>query len=330
MNEREIGTGPLPRIDTSQGTRRAVIVAFAGNLVITAAKFVGAYFSGSVAMFAEGLHSVVDTFNQVFLYLGLALQERPATPQHPFGYGKERFFWSFVAAIFIFASGAMVSLYEGVDKWLHPHPLHNVLWGLGTLAFSFVLEALSFRVCYQELKERAQAAGKSVMTYFVTNNDPTLTAVVVEEGAAQIGILIAAAGVGLSAWSGNPRFDAAASIGIGLLLTYLAYQLGKRSRSLLIGQGASQEELDEIQRVFAAAPFVEQVIDCFTMQLGPDELLLAAHLYFKRDLSIYDMEDRLDELEAELTRAVPALKRIFLEAENAETVERKLKRGQTI
>ena len=312
------------------GTRKTVIVAFAGNLVITVAKFIGAYFSGSVAMFAEGLHSVVDTFNQVFLFLGLALQDRPASDRHPFGHGKERFFWSFVAAIFIFTTGAVVSMYEGITKFITPHPLSNVSWGLGTLAFSFVMEALSFRVCYAELKDRADKAGKPVFAYFMTASDPTLTAVVVEEGAAQVGIAIAIAGVSASVLTGNPRWDAVASIAIGVLLMYLAFLLGKRSRSLLLGQGAEPEELEAILAVFEASPFVEQVVDCFTLQLGPEELLLAAHLHFKRDLSLYDMEDRLDDIEEALTVAVPSLKRIFLEAENAEKVERKVRRGQTI
>jgi cation diffusion facilitator family transporter len=313
-----------------EGTRKTVLVAFAGNLIITVAKFIGAYFSGSVAMFAEGLHSVVDTFNQVFLYLGLALEDRPASDQHPFGHGKERFFWSFVAAIFIFTTGALVSLYEGITKFFDPHPLHNVVWGLGTLAFSFVMEALSFRVCYSELKTRALKAGKSTWLYFMTTNDPTLAAVVVEEGAAQVGIAIAIAGVSMSVLTNDTRWDAAASIGIGILLMYLAYLLGNRSRSLLLGQGAAPDELVAIHAVFEASPYVDQVIDCFTMQLGPDELLLAAHLYFRRDLSLFEIEDRLDEIEEALTDAVPTLKRIFLEAENAETVERKMKRGQAI
>lgn len=312
------------------GTRKTVVVAFAGNLVITIAKFIGAYFSGSVAMFAEGLHSVVDTFNQVFLYLGLALQDRPASDRHPFGHGKERFFWSFVAAIFIFTTGSLVSLYEGVTKFFSPHPLENVAWGLATLGFSFVMEALSFRVCYQELKERADKAGKGVLAFFMTSNDPTLAAVVVEEGAALVGISIAMLGIGLSVVLHDARWDAIASILIGVLLMVLAVMLGQRSRSLLLGQGAGPEELEAINEVFAASAFVEQVIDCFTMQLGPDELLLAAHLYFRRDASIYEIEDQLDEIEEALTRRVPSLRRIFLEAENADTVERKRRRGQAI
>ena len=312
------------------GTRKTVLVAFAGNLAIATAKFIGAYFSGSVAMLAEGLHSVVDTFNQVFLWLGLALQDRPPDDQHPFGHGKERFFWSFVAAIFIFATGSMVSLYEGVSKWLEPHQISNVSWAFATLTFSFAMEALSFRVCYQELAGRARKAGKGVWDYFMTTNDPTLAAVIVEEGAAQVGISIAMAGLGMAVLTGNPRWDAAASVAIGVLLMYLAYLLGRRSRSLLLGQGASAEELAAIQTIFAASPYVDQVIDCFTMQLGPDELLLASHLSFRRDLSIGEIEDRLDDIEAALTRAVPTLKRIFLEAENADKVKRKLERGQTI
>jgi cation diffusion facilitator family transporter len=311
------------------GTRKAVIVAFIGNVAITIAKFVGAFFSGSVAIFAEGLHSVVDTFNQVFLYLGLHLQERPASDKHPFGYGKERFFWSFVAAIFIFASGALVSFYEGAEKFRHPEPLRDLGWALGVLAFAFVAEFLSFRVSYGELRERAREAGKGVWAHLRTTRDPTLAAVFVEESAALVGILIALAGVGLTALTGNGRFDAAASIAIGALLTFLAFLLGARSRSLLLGQGALPEELEAIQRIFAESAFVEQVIDCYTMQLGPDELLLAAHLQIRRDLSTQEIEARMDALEQDLAAAVPSLKRVFLEAENAEEVERKIEEGKT-
>lgn len=318
-----------PSASSVEGTRRAVVVAFFGNLAIAIAKFVGAYFSGSVAILAEGLHSVVDSFNQIFLYLGLHFQERPATDTHPFGYGKERFFWSFIAAIFIFATGAVVSFYEGWSKWLHPEPLHDVRWALGVLAFAFVSEAASLRVAYAELAERAKEAGKGTLSFLITTRDPTLAAVVVEESAALLGIAVAAAGVGLAAWTGNARWDAAASVGIGLLLTFLAFMLGGKSRSLLLGQGALPEELERMQAIFEASPDVEKVIDLYTMQLGPDELLLAAHLQIRRDLSTQDIEDRLDAIEQELARAVPSLKRIFLEAENAEDVARKIGEGQT-
>ncbi|MNS14949.1 Ferrous-iron efflux pump FieF [compost metagenome] len=311
------------------GTRKAVVVAFIGNLIIAVAKFVGAFFSGSVALFAEGLHSVVDSFNQVFLYLGLHLQSRPASPTHPFGYGKERFFWSFIAAIFIFATGAVVAFHEGWAKWQHPEPLSDVRWALGVLAFAFVAEALSLRVSYVELARRAKEAGKNTLAFLVTTRDPTLAAVVVEESAALLGILVAATGVGLAWWTGDGRYDAAASICIGALLTGLAFMLGGKSRSLLLGQGALPEELALIEAIFEASPDVEKVIDCYTMQLGPDELLLAAHLQIPRNLSTQQIEDRLDAIEQDLARAVPALKRIFLEAENAEEVAKKIGEGQT-
>ena len=313
------------------GTRRAVAVAFAGNLVIAVAKFVGAFFSGSVALFAEGLHSVVDSFNQVFLYLGLALQERPASPTHPFGYGKERFFWSFIAAIFIFATGAVVSFHEGWAKWQHPEPLLDLRWAIGVLAFAFVAEAASLRVSYVELAARAQEAGKGTLAFLITTRDPTLAAVVVEEGAALVGILIATGGVVMTSLTGDGRWDAAASIGIGFLLTGLAFMLGGKSRSLLLGQGAQPEELALIEGIFAESPDIEKVIDCYTMQLGPDELLLAAHLQIRRDLSTQEIEDRLDAIEQALARAVPEelRGRVVAVAENAEDVARKIGQGQT-
>lgn len=310
-------------------TRKAVIVAFFGNLAIAIAKFIGAGLSGSASLFAEALHSVVDTFNQVFLYLGLRLQERPANEKHPFGYGKERFFWSFIAAIFIFATGAVVSFHEGLTKWGHPEPLRDVGWALGILGFAFVAEALSLRVSYRELARQAREAGKYVLTHLRTTRDPTLAAVVVEESAALVGLVIAAAGIVLTLLTGDGRYDAAGSMGIGVLLTVLAFMLGDKSRSLLLGQGALPEELDRIRAIFRESPDVEKVIDLFTMQLGPDELLLAAHLQIPPDLSTQEIERRLDAIEQELASAVPTLKRIFLEAENAAEVAKKLRHGQT-
>jgi divalent metal cation (Fe/Co/Zn/Cd) transporter len=204
-----------------------------------------------------------------------------------------------------------------------------VRWALGVLAFAFVAEAASLRVAYVELAERATEAGKGVWRFLVTTRDPTLAAVVVEESAALLGIVIAAAGVTAAHLTGNGRWDALASVGIGLLLTGLAFLLGGKSRSLLLGQGALPEELDAIQAIFEASPDVEKLIDCYTMQLGPDELLLAAHVQIRRDLSTMEIEDRLDAIEQALAAAVPSLKRIFLEAENAEDVARKIDEGRT-
>lgn len=311
-----------------EGTRKAVVVAFFGNLAIAVAKFVGAAMSGSVALFAEGLHSVVDTFNQVFLYLGLHLESRPASDKHPFGFGKERFFWSFVAAIFIFDTGAVVSLHQGIVRWQHPEPLEHAMWGWGVLGFAFVAEAVSLRVTLAELARQSGASGLSLLKALLTTRDTTLVAVAVEEGGALAGIVIAATGFGLALATGDSRFDAAASIGVGLLLTVLAFYLGAQNRALLLGQGARPEEIASIHAIFEASPDVEKVIDLYTMQLGPNELLLAAHLQIRRDLSTRDIEDRLDAVEQALAAAVPTLKRIFLEAENADDAARRIDEGQ--
>lgn len=299
-------------------TRRAVVVAFGANLAIALAKGAGAALSGSVALFAEALHSLVDTLNQVFLFLGIALENRPASPKHPFGHGKERFFWSFVAAIFIFATGAVVAIVEGLEKWRHPMPLEAPQWAFAALAFAAVAEGASLVFSLRALAKEAGPGG--LWRALLDTRDATLAGVVVEEGAALLGVGIAAAGIAASLVTGDARFDAAASIAIGLLLTGLAFMLGAKSRALLIGQGASEAELEAIQAIFASSSVIEQVVDCYTMQLAPDALLLAAHLQIRRELSTAEIEDALDAVEQRLSAAVPALKRIFLEAENAETL----------
>lgn len=299
-------------------TRGAVSVAFAANLAIALAKGTGAFFSGSVGLFAEALHSLVDTLNQVFLFLGIALEARPASPKHPFGHGKERFFWSFVAAIFIFATGAVVSIHEGLAKWHHPAPIESPGWAFAALAFAAVAEALSLAYALRALGKSAGPQG--LWRTLVETRDATLAGVVVEEGAALVGVAIAAGGIAGTLATGDGRFDAGASIAVGLLLTGLAFMLGAKSRALLIGQGASPEELEAIQRVFADSSVIEEVVDCYTMQLAPESLLLAAHLQIRRGLSTSEIEDALDAVEQRLAAAVPALSRIFLEAENAETL----------
>lgn len=298
-----------------EGTLKTVLVALAGNMAIAVAKFVGAFFTGSTALLAEGLHSVVDTFNEVFLFLGLHLQKRPATPKYPLGFGRERYFWSFVAAMFIFAGGSLVSLYEGVEKFFHPHPIANLPWAIGTLAFALAAEGYSFYVGFSEFSGRADDLEMALYPYFKITRDPTLLTVILEDAGAIVGILIATVGILGTFLTGDGRWDGAASIGIGLVLAVLAFVLGGRSRSLLLGVSAAPFVQDVIDEVLCDAPFVARVTEAFTIQFAPSELVLAAHLVVSDDQPISKIGPQLDALERRLQEEVPTLKRIFFEVE---------------
>lgn len=298
-----------------EGTLKTVLVALGGNLAIAAAKFVGAFFTGSTALLAEGLHSVVDTFNEVFLFLGLHLQKRPATPKYPLGFGRERYFWSFMAAMFIFAGGSLASLYQGVDRVLHPHPIQNLPWAIGVLAFSLAAEGFSFYVGFGEFRGRAEQLDLELYPYFKLTRDPTLLTVVLEDAGAIVGILIASLGILGSSLTGDGRWDGAASIGIGLVLAVLAFVLGGRSRSLLLGVSAAPFVQEVIDEVLCDAPFVARVTEAFTIQFAPAELVLAAHLVVSEDQPISKIGPQLDALEKRLQEEVPTLKRIYFEVE---------------
>src|SRR4026208_2186985 len=221
----------------------AVLGALFANGLITVLKFMAAVVTGSSGMMAEALHSLADTTNQVFLLLGLRFYKRPASSKHPFGYGKERFFWSFIAAIFIFGVGATYALYEGVAKLRHPHPPENLQWAYWVLAISFVLEAGSICLAiYQEVKE-AHHEGQTFFEYLRDSKDPTAKTVIFEDSAALLGIVIAAAGLYLTEHHAGPGggayWDGLASIFIGLVLAVVAFVLARTSRGLLLGEAAN-------------------------------------------------------------------------------------------
>jgi cation diffusion facilitator family transporter len=304
-----------------EGTRRAVVAAFFLNLAIAASKFVAAYFSASTAMFAEALHSLADTFNQVFLYLGLTLEERKPDPRHPFGYGRERYFWSFVAAVFIFVAGALASLYEGYEKWHHPTPLGDVRWAAVVLVVAFVLEGASFRIGLKALQEGAREAGMGTWAAFKASRDPTLAAVLLEDGAALVGILLAGAGLGLGWWTGVPRWDAAGSIAVGLLLAVAALVLGRRSHALLIGMAAAPADRERIRAVFDRAPEVEELVSAYTILMSPSQLFLAADVRLREDLDTTAVAEVIDRLHAELRREVHGLAKIFIEVQAPSRVQ---------
>jgi cation diffusion facilitator family transporter len=295
-------------------SHKTVYIALAANAGIGVAKLAGGLISGSSAMLAEAAHSAADTTNQLLLLASLNLAERPADEAHPFGYGKERFFWSFLAAVSIFVSGALFSIYEG---------LHRILGGGGkeggvgiafaVLAVGFVLEGSSLIRAARQTGSEAQSRRRSFARHLRVSRDPTVKTVVFEDSAAVIGLLLAAIGLGLTEITGSVVWDGAASVAIGVLLAVVAFVLGRDTKGLLIGEGALPEEREAIDRVFEEHPGVGSVEDLLTMALGPASLLVAARLDFIPDLDSDAVEAASDELEQSLRKAVPEVTEVFLD-----------------
>ena len=303
----------------------AVLGALFANGLIAILKFFGAVVTGSSGMMAEAFHSVADTTNQVFLLLGLRFYKRPASTKHPFGFGKERFFWSFIAAIFIFGVGATYAIYEGIEKLRHPHPPTNLNWAYWVLGISFVLESGSIALAlYQEINE-AHHEGLTFGQYLRESKDPTAKTVLFEDSAALIGIVIAATGLVLTDYQvggqAGAYWDGLASIIIGLVLAVVAFVLARSSRGLLLGEAANPKVLKAIQSAIESHPNVEGVVELLTMHLAPKQILINAHVKLQPDLSTSDIEKAIIEIEERIKRAEPKVEMIFLEAARGDQVD---------
>lgn len=296
----------------------AVVGALFANGLIAILKLVAAVITGSSGMMAEALHSVADTTNQIFLLLGLRFYKRPASDKHPFGYGKERFFWSFIAAIFIFGVGATYAIYEGIQKLAHPHAPTNLGWAYGVLAISFVLEGGSIALAiYQEVKE-AHHEGLTFAEYLRESKDPTAKTVLFEDSAALIGIVIAATGLLLTDYqvggAAGAYWDGLASIIIGLVLAVVAFVLARSSRGLLLGEAANPKVLTAIKKAIESHPNVDRVVELLTMHLAPKQILINAHVRLRSELRTDEIVKSIEEVEERIKNAEPKVEMIFLEA----------------
>lgn len=295
----------------------AVLGALFANGLIAILKLVAALITGSSGMMAEAFHSVADTTNQVFLLLGLRFYKRPASDKHPFGYGKERFFWSFIAAIFIFGVGATYAIYEGINKLAHPHAPTNLGWAYSVLAISFVLEMGSIGLAiYQEVKE-AHHEGLSFVDYLRESKDPTAKTVLFEDSAALIGIVIAAAGILLTDFqvggAAGAYWDGVASIIIGLVLAVVAFVLARSSRGLLLGEAANPKVLAAIKQAIEEHPNVERVCELLTMHLAPKQILINANIRLRPELRTDEIVKSVEEIEERIKSAERKVEMIFLE-----------------
>ncbi|HVJ41815.1 MAG TPA: cation diffusion facilitator family transporter [Dongiaceae bacterium] len=291
-------------------SKAAIYAALAGNLAIAATKFAAAFWSGSGAMLGEAIHSTVDTGNQILLLYGLRRAARPPDKRHPFGYGMEFYFWAFIVAILIFAFGGALTIYEGIVRLSRPSELVDPWLNFVVFGFAFIFEFLPFLAAWRQFSKTEGAS--SPITALFRSKDPGIFAVLMEDGAAVIGLVIAAAGLGLTLLTRTPIYDAGASIVIGCLLIGAAIILAGETRSLLIGESASPRTLRRIRRILSQDERVQGIGDLLTMHFGPEDVLLALSVDFQDNLSVAEVEGAIEEITADLKRKIPRLQRIFL------------------
>ena len=296
---------------SSHESKRAILAALLANLGIAVAKFVGFAFTMSSAMLAEGVHSLADTGNQLLLLLGGRRSRRDATEQHQFGFGRERFFWAFVVSIVLFTLGSMFAIYEGVEKIIHPHQLESAGWAIAILGFAFLLESFSFRTAIAEARP-AKGSG-SWLAYIRRSKAPEVPVVLLEDAGALVGLAIALAAIGLDTLTGDARWDGIGTLAIGLLLGVIAAVLCIEMKSLLIGDAADPEDQTALGDAIRSAASVEKLIHLRTEHIGPEEILVAAKVEFRGDLTMSQLAEVIDAVELDVRAAVPNATRIFLE-----------------
>ncbi|GLW61812.1 transporter [Actinomadura rubrobrunea] len=301
---------------SAEGGAKAIVAALGANLGIAASKFVAFAFTGSSSMLAESIHSVADSGNQVLLLLGRKRSQRARTPQHPFGYGRERYFYAFVVAVVLFTVGAAFSLYEGYhkihDALEHPdHELESPAWAFGVLIVAILLEAFSFRTA---IKESNPLRGDKSWWQFIRHaKAPELPVVLLEDLGALVGLILALGGVTMATLTGNLVWDGVGTIAIGLLLGTIAVILAIETKSLLIGEGAGPEVERQIIDALESVDQVDHVMHIRTEYLGPEELLIAAKIAVNHDDTAADVARGIDAAEAQVRQRFPHARLIYLE-----------------
>ena len=288
-------------------------VAIAGDVAIAVAKFFVAAVTGSSAMLTEGVHSLVDTGNELLLLYGVRRGQRAVDEWHPFGYGKTTYVWSLIVALSVFSVGGGVSVYEGIISLNEPPKLADPTWNYMVLGVAAVFQGLSWRVSQKEL-DTHRHTGESLWRASQRDMDVLVFTVFVEDSAALIGIAIAALGVGLSHALSNPYFDPAASVLIGLVLIASAALLARKSVSLLVGVSLDRDQLGQLRKIIIADPAVESLGHLLTMRLGPDSVLLTAAVRFQRRLSLDEVEHAIERLEIAIKVSCPAILHLYLES----------------
>lgn len=299
---------------SDSGSKTVILAALAGNSLIAVSKFVASVFTGSTAMFAEGIHSVIDTGNQGLLLFGMRQAKKPPDAKYPFGYGKEIYFWSFMVAVLLFTLGAGISIYEGVEKILHPHEIGHPYVNYAVLILAILFEGTSWLIAAKEFRRIKGSWG--VLETVRRGKDPNKFLVLFEDTAAIAGLLLALAGLGLVQLTGITLFDGIASIGIGLILAFSSVWLAVETKGLLIGEAANQYVVEDIHQILEADPAVDRVNEVPTMHIGPEFVLATISLRFKPDLSGQQLQDAIARMDLKIKKQCPTVKRVFIEAEH--------------
>lgn len=292
------------------GDLRAVLAATAANVGIATAKVVGFVLTGSVALLAEFFHSVADTADQGLLLLGRWRAAQAETPRHPFGFGRERYFWAFVVAVLLFALGALGALYKGATGLADPQPVTHRWWGLGILVVALAFDGLSLRTAVRAANTRRLG---SWWRFVRSTKNPELPVVLLEDSGAVTGVLLAVAGLGLTVVTGDPRFDAAGSIGVGVVLAVMAGVLAREMKSLLIGEGANPDQQQRIGQLIEDHRHVTRMVYLRTLYLGPEDLLVETKVEVDQQLTAEEVATAIDEIEVRIRRVVDEARIISVE-----------------
>jgi len=296
-------------------SRKVVLAALAGNIVIAACKLAAAILSKSTATLAEAVHSFADSGNQALLLVGMGLASRPPDERYAFGRASERYFWPFVVALLLFSVGGAFAVFEGVDHLVHPRiEPQDRAWSYAVLGVSLGVEAMSFRVALGEF--RKVAAGRSLATTIRDARDPTIALVLAEDATAMAGLLLALIAVAASAWTGRAFWDPLGSVVIGVLLCAVALLIAWITHGLLIGESATREDRSRVRTLTEQVDGVVRVTQLLTMHLGPDVVVLAMKIAFRTTLTVDQLEDATNRIEATIRAAMPQMRKIFIEADS--------------
>ncbi len=303
-------------------SNKSIYAALAGNLLVAITKFIAASITGSSAMLSEGIHSVVDTGNQILLLFGLKQARKPADELHPYGHGKEIYFWSFIVAISIFALGAGISIYEGIHHLLDPTPVKNALVNYIVLALAFIFESGSLSFAFNEFSKEKGKYGYLESVH--RGKDPTNFVVLFEDTAALLGIIAAFAGVLLGELTGKLYYDGIASIVIGIILGTTAIFLAYETKGLLIGESANKEIVLKIREIISSFTEIENINEVLTMHIGPHFILVNISVDFIKTISGNDIENIIAQLDKKIKENFNNVKKIFVEAESIKTEKNKI------
>ncbi len=312
----------------ASGSKKVIYAAMIGNGLIAVAKFVGAAITGSSAMLSEGIHSVVDTGNQGLLLYGIARSKRPADEKHPFGYASEIYFWAFVVAILIFSLGAGISIYHGIEKVFHPHPVEEPMINYIILGLAMIFEGVAWWIAF---KEFSTARGKKGLFEAVQDSkDPTVFTVLFEDTAAMLGLIVAFIGIWLSVTFNMPVLDGVASILIGIILAGTAILLALETKGLLIGEAAAPEIVSDIRQIVTRQETIIALNEIRTLHRGPNDVLLAISVDYRDTVLAGDVERTNTELETKIKERFPVVKRLFIEVQSAKDHREEVKRAREL